>query len=81
MLDHARPDLDQALSDGRELALRKWAARTMHQPEGGRVHPANGMMAITMCSPTAFPKASPWVWRVVVCALAFPGGLLFFGAF
>ena len=33
MLDHARPDLDQALSDGREPALRKWgrlgiAART-----------------------------------------------------
>ncbi len=43
MLDHARPDLDQALSDGRELALRKWArlgdrgAHTMHQPEGGGV--------------------------------------------
>ena len=25
MLDHARPDLDQGLADGRELALRKWA--------------------------------------------------------
>ena len=43
MLDHARADLDQALSDGRELALRKPAclgdrgAHTMHQPEGGGV--------------------------------------------
>lgn len=39
MLDHARADLDQALSERRELALRKRArlgdrgAHTMHQPE------------------------------------------------
>src|SRR3954454_4642971 len=43
MLDHARPDLDQARSDRRGLALRKRArlgdrgAHAMHQPERGGV--------------------------------------------
>src|SRR5205814_5264488 len=43
VLDHARPDLDQALSDRGELALgervrlRNCGAHTMHQPERGGV--------------------------------------------
>ena len=43
MLDHARPDLDQALSDRRELGAGKRAGlwdrgtHAIHQPEGGGV--------------------------------------------
>ena len=43
MLDHARPDLNQALSYGRELALGERArlgdrgTHAMHQPERGGV--------------------------------------------
>jgi hypothetical protein len=66
------------------MNLPSWLQAVMADPAGKAIVAIVAVYAIAMTAALGsrwFPKASPWVWRVVVSALVFLAGLLFFQTF